>query len=165
MKVIHQVDQYYPQIRQCYKCAKFNHVKARCKSRIDICILCGENKHVENEECEKKNNPFCYNCKGNYSAINRECPIRIREQTIRDTATKYNLSIAEVKKDISENKKRNLSHQNFPSISDNKITLNNQKASYAQKVSNTTPKEVTVKQSPMIRHNTQIPVINNKRDF
>ena len=110
----------------------------------------------------EKNDPVCYNCKGNHSAINRECPIRKREQTIRDTATKYNLSVAEVKKDISENNKNNIRSQNFPTISNNKNPASNPIASYAQKVSNAAPKPVTDKQNPPIKYNTQIPVSNNK---
>ena len=104
-KVIYPIQTYYPQVQQCYRCFKFGHIKNNCKSSNEICIRCGENKHQETHKCPLlETQPKCLHCKQNHLPIDKSCPARLKEQNIKDTATKLNLTVAEVKKQMYNNK-------------------------------------------------------------
>ena len=95
MKVVHPIEQYYPRIRQCYKCIKFKHVKSQCKSSKNICYSCEENEHPPGEEFQRKFDPLCYNCTGesqnctgDHCATDKKMPFQERktsETQQRDT--------------------------------------------------------------------------------
>ena len=107
LKVIHPVEIYYPQIRQCYKCFRFGHIKINCKAPQEKCIRCGEIKHQKIEDCPNADKqPVCLHCQRNHLPTDKFCPKRIEEQQIKDTATKYNVSIAEVK--LRQKKKKSI---------------------------------------------------------
>ena len=103
-KVIYPVQTYFPQVRQCYRRYKFRHIKQNCKSANEICIRCVSVKHDEKEKCPlTEAQPICLHCKNNHLPIDKTCPDKIKEQQIKDTATKLNFIIAEVKKHFNNN--------------------------------------------------------------
>ena len=119
-KVVRRVETYYPQIRQCYRCFQFGHVKANCKSSNELCLSCGQVSHSnENgDECPRKElPPICLHCKQEHIATEKTCPARLQEQDIRNMATDQNSSVAEIKKEIRE--KRNINPLDFPVLTQN----------------------------------------------
>ncbi|XP_063634840.1 uncharacterized protein LOC134805473 [Cydia splendana] len=70
---------------QCSKCWKFGHTKARCSSRNVICPKCsGQHENCEIEIFQ------CVNCKGNHMALNRSCPVYLKEKKIRELMAEFN---------------------------------------------------------------------------
>ncbi|KAJ8686713.1 hypothetical protein QAD02_022507 [Eretmocerus hayati] len=100
------VEKYYPQIRQCYRCLHFGHLKANCKAPNERCMRCGEISQ-EQHQCENDPRlPICFHCKQNHKAIDKSCPRRQREQEIKNKATDEGISVAEMKKIIRSNNRR-----------------------------------------------------------
>ena len=133
-KVVRRVEMYYPQVRQCYRCFQFNHVKANCKSTIEKCASCGQIKHIGDEQCPRKElQPICIHCKQNHLAFEKTCPARLKEQEIRNIATERGSSVAEIKKEIRE--KRKFNTQEFPTLTQNSYTtLNDLTYSYEENI-------------------------------
>ncbi|KAJ8688103.1 hypothetical protein QAD02_023898 [Eretmocerus hayati] len=63
-KIHMRVEAYCPQVRQCYRCFNFGHVKANCKASQEICADCGDSAHSPETPCSRKNSsPQCKNAK------------------------------------------------------------------------------------------------------
>ncbi|XP_031788843.1 uncharacterized protein LOC100680327 [Nasonia vitripennis] len=95
LKVIYPIETYYPQVRQCYRCFRFGHIKNNCKAPNERCIRCGEPKHTDGNECPYINTqPTCLHCKQNHLPIDKSCPAKIEEQNLKNMATDQNITIA-----------------------------------------------------------------------
>lgn len=64
-----RVRPYVPAPLRCFKCQKFGHSAARCKSERDICV-CGYQSHSPNP-CPSP--PKCPNCEGPHSSVSKDC--------------------------------------------------------------------------------------------
>ncbi|KAJ8679859.1 hypothetical protein QAD02_015646 [Eretmocerus hayati] len=115
-KVTQKVELYYPQVRQCYRCLNFGHLKYNCKSSQELCHSCGSAHPID--ECNRKDmHPICKNCKGNHVATDRRCEVWQKQQDIRNLATERNISLAEAKKLRWEQKKNEYNSVEFPTLS------------------------------------------------
>ena len=61
---------YIPKVVRCFKCQRFGHGAAACRSNMR-CVRCGESHKFE--ECAKKDTPKCVNCGGEHSAAYNGC--------------------------------------------------------------------------------------------
>ena len=66
-----------PKVVQCFKCLKFGHISAFCKSRHEHCSICPHEGH-NHKNCTKENEK-CKNCNGPHAAVSRYCPIKQEE--------------------------------------------------------------------------------------
>ena len=64
----------FVEIKQCYKCFKYDHFTNQCKAPQAICSICAGRHSFRN--CKDKNNLHCINCDGDHVAISASCPIR-----------------------------------------------------------------------------------------
>lgn len=79
-------------------------------------MRCGEQKHVEGTTCPRAEVPQCLNCRGDHLPISKGCPMRKREQDLRNQATTMNVSVSELKNQIE--RKMKINRQDFPSMND-----------------------------------------------
>ncbi|XP_051166504.1 uncharacterized protein LOC127284850 [Leptopilina boulardi] len=85
-----------PRPIRCFKCQRYRHVKARCRSGFR-CEFCGE-RH-EAEECENGlRNSKCCNCGGAHPSSSTTCPIYIREQEIRNIRAEMGIGYQDAEK-------------------------------------------------------------------
>lgn len=81
------VEPYTFPVSQCSGCWKFGHHVRACPTKKIICPKCGD-KHPNCETHEYK----CVNCKGNHMALNKTCPMFVKEKEIRSIMTKQSCS-------------------------------------------------------------------------
>lgn len=110
-----KVEPYMFPVTQCSGCWKYGHVVRYCPSRKIICPKCGEN-HSNCETTSYK----CINCKGQHMALNRSCPVFIKEKMIRtimrDSNCTYGKALATyLSKQKSEATHREQTQTNLPS--------------------------------------------------
>lgn len=73
-----KVRPYVPRPRRCFKCQRFGHPAARCRSEETICA-CGRPQHEDT--CQEP--PVCVNCKGKHKASDAQCPAFQLEREIQ----------------------------------------------------------------------------------
>ena len=73
------------EIRQCFKCFKFEHYNNQCARLSPICSICSGEHHFKN--CPNPTMKKCVNCSGDHIAIARGCPTHRKElaQLINNT--------------------------------------------------------------------------------
>ncbi|XP_076684074.1 uncharacterized protein LOC143377046 [Andrena cerasifolii] len=74
-------------VKQCFRCLRFGHIQAMCKTPERKCFLCAKSFHGGCTE-----NPRCINCNGNHTSTARECPAYQREATIKKIMAHKNLT-------------------------------------------------------------------------
>lgn len=85
-----QVEKYTFPVSQCSVCWRYGHLSRVCPSNKIICPKCGNN-HVNCETSVFK----CVNCKGAHMAMNKKCPIFVKEKEIRRLMSENNCSYKE----------------------------------------------------------------------
>lgn len=85
-----KVEPYSFPVTQCSACWKFGHFIKYCPTKKSICPKCGG----DHDNCLTTNFK-CINCKGSHMALDKECPIYIKERAIRDLMTSRNMSYRE----------------------------------------------------------------------
>ncbi|KAJ8680551.1 hypothetical protein QAD02_016338 [Eretmocerus hayati] len=130
-----KVEKYYPQIRQCYRCFHFGHLKVNCKAPNERCMRCGEVSQ-ENHQCENDPRlPICFHCKQNHKAIDKSCPRRKHEQEIKNMATDEGVSVAEMKKLIkTTNRSYTPNPLEFPPLGQSQRMDNNESMNQCHRV-------------------------------
>lgn len=90
-----RVDKYIPPPLRCYNCNGFGHTAKVCKSKLS-CTKCDE----EHERDECINLDFrCSNCKSKeHGALDKTCPVYIRERDIINIKVNENISYFEARK-------------------------------------------------------------------
>lgn len=95
-----RIYEYFNVIR-CFDCGELGHKRNECK-KGKLCFNCFK-KHNRDDECQRKENPFCINCQNmntkvnmkldvNHSIFNKECPCYQRViSTISAKVKKYSL--------------------------------------------------------------------------
>lgn len=73
-----KVEPYMFPVTQCSGCWKFGHIIRTCPSGKIVCPKCGEN----HPNCDTTRY-ICINCKGEHMALNKSCPVFIKEKKIR----------------------------------------------------------------------------------
>ncbi|KAJ8685700.1 hypothetical protein QAD02_021493 [Eretmocerus hayati] len=117
-KITMNTELYYPQVRQCYRCYNFGHLKVNCKSATELCQRCADPVHSVDSTCPRRDQqPMCKNCKGGHIATDKSCEARKRQQEIRDFATENNLSISEAKRRMSRRREYVPNINEFPALS------------------------------------------------
>ena len=64
-----RVEPFVEAVKQCFRCLRFGHIQAGCKSIQRKCFICTKEFHGRCEE-----NPRCMNCGGNHLSVTRELP-------------------------------------------------------------------------------------------
>ena len=64
-----------PKVVQCFKCLKFGHISAWCKSKHEYCSICSQEGH-NHKNCTNRENEKCKNCNGSHAAVSRYCPVK-----------------------------------------------------------------------------------------
>lgn len=139
-----RVDAYVFPVTQCSRCWKMGHTLKRCPYSIIVCPKCGEN----HANCERKNFK-CINCSGAHMALDRSCPVYLKEKKIRELMAEFNISYRKaLTVYVPQKKLPQTEKENIPQLSNNTF----QPLSVPGTSTSTTYAEVT-------RFNT-----NNKKD-
>ena len=85
---------------RCFKCQKFGHISANCKSETSCGYFSG--RHTFKECPNKDENPQCANCKSNHSTDSLQCTIYLKQAIAVDNSRGMPLPLA-LKKQIADN--------------------------------------------------------------
>ncbi|XP_045455300.1 uncharacterized protein LOC123664980 [Melitaea cinxia] len=85
MKV--RVEPYVFPVTQCSNCWRYGHTRKMCPSLKSYCPKCG-GKHDSCDITVYR----CINCNENHMALDRTCPVYIKERRIRDIMAEFNCS-------------------------------------------------------------------------
>ncbi|GBM97612.1 hypothetical protein AVEN_165870-1 [Araneus ventricosus] len=91
---------YIPNPLRCFNCQRFEHSKVACRGQL-TCSNCGIAGHSANG-C--KANPHCFHCKQDHSSDSQDCPQLKTEKKIQEIKIKQNITYAEAKNLISQEK-------------------------------------------------------------
>lgn len=80
-----KVKPYVFPVTQCAGCWKYGHMKKYCTTRKIVCPKCGQ----RHENCETKQF-CCINCKGAHMALDKNCPIFMKEKKIKSIMSANN---------------------------------------------------------------------------
>lgn len=80
-----KVEPYTFPVTQCSACWRYGHPLKMCPSKKNLCPKCGE----EHANCETKEYK-CLNCKGAHMALDKSCPIFLKEKAIRNIMCQEN---------------------------------------------------------------------------
>ena len=95
-----KVKPYTENVRQCYKCYRFNHGSKQCRGE-ETCPKCGNTDHRK-EDCQNK--ILCINCKSDkHTATDKECPRYVAEKQIRVIMAEKYLPYGLAKKEYTIN--------------------------------------------------------------
>lgn len=109
---------------QCFKCCRYGHIKAQCRS-VSRCFKCGSGHSGENCSIEEDDVRCCL-CSGSHMATDRKCPEYSRQKNIKESMAKNCISYAEaLKLHPSINKSYADVLISTPSLHNNMIHLNN----------------------------------------
>lgn len=111
------VENYVFPVTQCSACWKFGHIKKFCPLNKIICPKCGLN----HENCEVDTYK-CPNCKGPHMALDKKCPMFIKEKEIRNLMTEESVTY---RKALQIYLEKNAKISNTNSNSDANINTNN----------------------------------------
>lgn len=78
-----KVESYMFPVTQCSGCWKYGHIKRFCPTQKILCPKCGKG----HDNCETKDFT-CINCKGSHMALNKSCPMYLKEKMIREIMSK-----------------------------------------------------------------------------
>lgn len=96
-----KVKEYIPPVPRCFNCQRMGHVASNCNS-VQRCVRCGENHAYE--QCPRKDNPFCINCKGNHSAAFKGCIEAKNAKSIQQIKVEQKISYADALKHFKAKK-------------------------------------------------------------
>lgn len=80
-----KVEPYTFPVTQCSRCWRYGHLVRTCPSNKVVCPKCGES----HANCDTTNYK-CINCKGRHMALNKTCPMFLKEKEIRRIMCKEN---------------------------------------------------------------------------
>lgn len=80
-----KVEPYAFPVTQCSTCWRFGHFARICPTQRTVCPKCSE-KHSNCETTQFK----CINCKGSHMALDKSCPLYLKEKEIRVVMSKDN---------------------------------------------------------------------------
>ena len=93
-----EVKPYVPSPRRCYQCQKFGHLGKWCRSKIAVCVQCGESKLAEHS-CSKTE---CANCKQSHPASDRNCEFYKTEKEVLSIKTRCKISYGQAKREVRQ---------------------------------------------------------------
>lgn len=97
------VREFVPPPIRCFKCQRYGHVAAVCKSS-QRCGKCG-GKH-EYGQCGEGVERKCCNCGGDHTAAYGGCPVRKRAVVVQQVRATKSISYAEAVKEVDKGKKQ-----------------------------------------------------------
>lgn len=109
-----KVDRYVFPVTQCSGCWKFGHIKKFCPTSKCWCPKCGK----AHENCDTVVYS-CINCKGSHMALDKLCPVFVKEKEVRNIMSEENLPYKKaldlfLKK--KEHRKKAFYDREFPSL-------------------------------------------------
>ncbi|XP_014211712.1 uncharacterized protein LOC106641717 [Copidosoma floridanum] len=114
--ISHDVHPYFASPRICFSCYKPGHTSTYCKSEA-LCRKCGDKRHDGTCASEKLK---CPACQGEHAALDKMCPIMIREKRVQYIIATENKSFDEARKIASGDFVPQVPHatkESFPRIS------------------------------------------------
>lgn len=102
-KIRHEVSLYVPATKTRFNCYRVGHISAKCRGKAR-CLYCGNERHMEAAECPKKDQQLCcINCKGEHTAIFKNCPSVTQYRMTTALAATENIPLVEAHKRIMKN--------------------------------------------------------------
>ena len=95
-----RVRQFIPPALRCFKCQRFGHVAAKCKSKSMVCARCSGEHSIDNCTAEFK----CNNCGGDHSAAYKGCPKYKEAVDVQRIRVENKISYAEAARKVKVNK-------------------------------------------------------------
>lgn len=118
-----KVDTFRFPVTQCSGCWKFGHQIKFCPNKNILCPKCGD-KHDNCATVEYK----CINCKGDHMALDKSCPIFLKEKKIRDIMSCQNVMYREALNIYLKNKNICYTEENTPTDNLHKRSISNIKS-------------------------------------
>lgn len=84
----HNISQYVPPVKQCYRCLRYGHISKYCKNP-ERCSICNKNHNYK--DCTiPTDKAVCAHCNGNHISISGQCPVK--QKKIQENKTKHKAS-------------------------------------------------------------------------
>lgn len=133
-----KVEPYMFPVTQCSGCWRYGHLIKSCPTKVIRCPKCGEG----HSNCDTTNYK-CINCKMSHMALEKSCPIFIKEKQIRKIMCEKNFTYRKALSSYLEHRKTIAELQTENEITPNKSNCcNNDKTSYRDiLVTNVRPKK------------------------
>ncbi|XP_059052572.1 uncharacterized protein LOC131847123 [Achroia grisella] len=106
-----KVETYTFPVSQCSGCWKFGHVKRACPTNKVKCPKCGGS----HDNCETTQF-ICINCNGSHMALDKGCPLFIKEQEIRKLMSKNNCIYKQALNLYAQQKLKTTRKQNLTTV-------------------------------------------------
>ena len=101
-----KMEPYMFPVTQCSGCWRFGHLLKSCPTKIIRCPKCGEN----HSNCDTTNYK-CVNCKMSHMALEKSCPVFIKEKEIRKIMCVKNITYRKALSAYLEERKTPVGHQ------------------------------------------------------
>lgn len=97
--ISYRIRQYYPNVLICSKCACIGHVRAKCKSEVEICRSCGAERG-EGHECGSRS---CVHCPdgADHGPSDPNCPVLEYEKMVIQYKVDYRVTYRVARETIS----------------------------------------------------------------
>lgn len=94
------VNPYVYNVVRCFRCFRFGHVSAQCRSAEQKCKYCGEVQHEGN--CQQ-NSKKCIHCGSlTHDALSKDCPNFKKEKLVKEKMAESNCTYTQAKKLIED---------------------------------------------------------------
>lgn len=95
------VDPYIQPVVQCLRCLKYGHIAKLCKSKTQLCHICGnehDDKIVAKKTCSVSDS-HCIYCKTNdHSSVSKKCPVYSHQSKIKKEMAYRNIAFKDAEK-------------------------------------------------------------------
>lgn len=158
--VTENVDIYVFPVKLCNRCLRYGHKEKICKSTKSRCSNCG----MEHDKENCNNQLHCVHCSGNHSALDKNCPEKVRQNQIQYVMATEKLTFIEAIARFPKNSQtqpRLQSPREFPLLTP---TQNQAESSNRQTYSKiaTQPRSQNSTQNTV---NTQEPTTNTRLNY
>lgn len=120
-----KVEPYTFPVSQCSVCWRFGHLSRSCPMKKQICPKCGN----DHPNCETKNF-VCVNCKGSHMALDKNCPVFLKEKKIRNIMTEnscnYRKGLEIYLKQQETQKSNDITHHNHIEANTQQSVINSE---------------------------------------
>ena len=88
---------YVPNPMRCFKCQRYGHSQASCRSSSMVCARCSESGH-ESKDCKKEFK--CPGCGGPHAAYSRDCETWKKEKKVQTYRVEHGVTYLEARKQM-----------------------------------------------------------------
>ena len=99
--LVEKVRLYIPLPRRCFKCHKYGHSGAKCRSTVSVCGRCGENENDDHKSKTCQQPIKCCHCNTAHLVSSKNCPRYLYEKEVLTIKTKEHLTFKEARDKVN----------------------------------------------------------------